>query len=163
MTPDEPLYVEELEVGREWVSAGRVVTAADVSGFADLTGDRNPLHLDPEYARSTPFRRCVAHGLLGLSLAGGLGLSAPPVRVVAVLGIESWEFLAPVYVGDAIRVRQRVLSVEPHGRGRRGVVRWRVEVETVAGRAVQSGVTVLLVEARNRLRAGGAGEEPLAA
>ena len=44
-----------------------MVTAEDVSAFADLAGDRNPVHLDPAFARTTPFRRCIAHGLLGLS------------------------------------------------------------------------------------------------
>ena len=149
----EPLYFEDLTVGREWVSSARVVTASDVSVFADLTGDHNLLHLDPEYARATPFRRCIAHGLLGLSLAGGLSQSSPAVRVVAFLGLENWEFRSALYIGEVIRVRQRVLSRDRYGRGRRGVVRWQAEVLTGDGRVVQSGVTVLLVEARNPITA----------
>lgn len=148
---DEPLHFEDLGIDREWISSERVVTANDVSNFADLTGDRNPLHLDPEYARSTPFRRCIAHGLLGLSLAGGLSLEAPRVRVVAFMGIENWEFRNALYIDEVIRVRQRVLSKERYGRGRRGIVRWRVEVLMRDERVAQSGIIALLVEARNTI------------
>lgn len=147
----EPLHFEDLTVGREWISSERVVTANDVSVFADLTGDHNPLHLDPEHARNTPFRRCIAHGLLGLSLAGGLSQSSPSVRVVAFMGIENWEFRNALYIDEPIRVRQRVLSRDRYGRGRRGIVRWHAEVLLRDGRVAQSGVIVLLVEARNAI------------
>ena len=93
-----------------------------MAAFADLTGDRNPVHLDPEFARATPFRRCIAHGLLGLSLAGDLTTAATPKRTVAFLGLREWYFRAPVYIGDAIRATSRVTEKELQGRGRRGMV-----------------------------------------
>ena len=151
---DERLYFEELVPGREWVSAARVVTAADVAAFAALTGDRNPVHLDPAFARSTPFRRCVAHGLLGLALTGGMAWTTTPVRLVAFLGLREWHFRAPIYFGDAIRAKSRVLETELQGRGRRGIVTWRVEVLNQDGRLVQEGVTTMLVETA---RCGGRG------
>ena len=147
------LYFDDLAVGSEWVSGERVVTAEDVAGFAELTGDRNPVHLDPAFARTTPFRRTIAHGLLGLSLAGGLSLSAPRLKVVALVRLEGWEFHAPVFVGETIRVRQSVESLELQGRGRRGLARLRVEVLTADGRLAQSGVTALLLEVRARAAA----------
>jgi len=143
----ELLYFEELEIGGEWTSEARTVSTGDVTAFADLTGDRNPIHLDPEFARTTPFRRCIAHGLLGLSLAGGLTTTAAPARTVAFLGLKEWHFRAPVYIGDAIRVTNRVLEKELQGRGRRGTVVWQVRVVNQDGRVVQEGVTVTLVEA----------------
>jgi 3-hydroxybutyryl-CoA dehydratase len=151
---EEPLLFDDLEVGREWVSPERVVTAADVLAFADLTGDRQPIHLDPEFARATPFRRCIAHGLLGLSLGSGLGYQAPPLRVVAFAGLREWHFRSPVFVGDAIRLRQRVVAKERRPHGRRGVVTWQVAILNQDGRVVQEGVTVLIVSAR------GGGSEP---
>jgi 3-hydroxybutyryl-CoA dehydratase len=141
------LYFEDLEEGREWESDGRVVTAADVAAFADLTGDRSPIHLDPEFARRTPFRRCIAHGLLGLSLAGGLTAAATPARTVAFVGLREWHFRAPVYVGDVVRTRSRVLRRELRGRGRRGAVVWRVQLVNQHGQVVQEGITETLVEA----------------
>ena len=58
---------------RTWKSSGRTVTETDVVMFAGLTGDYNPLHIDHEYVKDTPFRRPIAHGLLGVSLVAGLG------------------------------------------------------------------------------------------
>ncbi len=145
--PDTPLYFEDLEVGREWVSDGRAVTAADLTVFADLTGDHSPIHTDPEFARSTPFRRCVAHGLLGLSLTGGLTAVSVPARTVAFLGMQEWHFRAPIYPGDTLRARTRVLSKELQGRGRRGLVVWKILLVNQDDRVVQEGITETLVEA----------------
>jgi 3-hydroxybutyryl-CoA dehydratase len=142
----EPLYFDELEVGQEWVSGGRTVTEADIAAFADLTGDRSPIHLDPNFARATPFRRCIAHELLGLSMGGGLSLGAPRVRTAAFLGLREWHFRAPVYLGDTIRVRTSVLEKELQGRGRRGKVVWRVQFLNQSDRIVQEGITLTLVE-----------------
>ena len=143
---ESPLSFDDLEVSQEWESDGREVTQADIAAFADLTGDRSPVHVDPHYARKTLFRRCIAHGLLGLSLSSGLSLSAPAVRTVAFLGLREWHFRAPVYPGDTIRTRVCVLEKERQGRGRRGTVVWRVQVLNQSGRVVQEGVTLTLVE-----------------
>jgi acyl dehydratase len=147
MFTNETVGLDGLEVGQEWESPARQVTRADIDAFAHLTGDLNPIHIDPEFARSTPFRQCIAHGLLGLSFAAGLIREHPPVRTVAFLGLREWRFLAPVFPGDVIRVRSRVLAKELRGRGRRGVVVWRVSVLSQSGQVVQEGVTETVVEA----------------
>jgi acyl dehydratase len=147
----ESLYFDDLAVGQEWVTAERTVTAADVSTFAELTGDRQPIHLDPEFARTTPFRRPIAHGLLGLSVGSGLLLKAPPLRIQALLGLRDWHFRLPVFPGDTVHVRQRVLAIEPRSRGRRGAVTWQVRLVNQDGRVAQEGVSVLLVEGRGAL------------
>jgi 3-hydroxybutyryl-CoA dehydratase len=146
--PGEPLCFEELDVGAEWTSEPRTITDADVRAFADLTDDRNPVHLDPEFAKTTPFRRCIAHGLYGLALIGGMTRTAPPTRTIAFLGLREWHFRAPIYIGDAIRVRSKVLEKELQGRGRRGVVVSLVQIVNQDGRVVQEGVTSTLIETR---------------
>jgi len=144
---DETIYgYDQLEVNQQWDSASRTVTVEDVTAFAHLTWDRNPIHTDPEYARKTPFRRCIAHGLLGLSFAAGLLGDSPPVRTVAFLGLREWWFLAPVFPGDVIRVRCSVAEKTLRGRGRRGEVVWRIQVLNQDDQVVQEGVTVTLVE-----------------
>src|SRR5438874_10340119 len=90
------LYFDDLSVGQEWESQGRTVTEADIVNFAGLSGDFNPLHVDHEFARGTPFRRPIAHGLLVMAVGSGLGLYAPPMRTLAILGIREWHFRAPV-------------------------------------------------------------------
>ena len=152
---DEPLYFDQLTVDGAWTSEPRTVTAADVLTFADLTGDRNPVHLDPEFARTTPFRRCIAHGLLGLAMVGGLGWKTPRARTLAFLELREWHFRAPIFPDDAIRIRSRVLEKQLQGRGRRGMVVWEVVVLNKDDRVVQEGIIVTLVETA---RAGGSAE-----
>ena len=115
----DALYFDQLEVGREWVSDPRLVRPDDVQQFADLTGDHSPVHVNPAFAATTPFRQCTAHGLLVMSLGGGLTLNARrPVRTLASFaGIREWRFVGPVFFGDEIRVRNRVEAVNAARRG----------------------------------------------
>ena len=144
----EHLYFDDVAVGQEWESLGRTVTQADIVNFAGLSGDFNPIHIDHEYAKTTVFRRPIAHGLLVLSIGSGLGLMFPPMRTVAFMGIKEWHFREPVFIGDTIRARARVLEKEMRSRGRRGVVTWHKQVVNQDGKIVQEGTTVTLVEGR---------------
>jgi acyl dehydratase len=156
------LYFDDVEVGQEWESLGRTITEADIVNFAGLSGDFNPIHIDHEFARSTPFRRPIAHGLLVLSVASGLGLNAPPMRTLAFLGMSDWQFKGPVFVGDTVRVRGKVLAKELRGRGRRGVITWGRAVVNQEGKVVQEGVSVTLVEGRAAHAAAAATPPPAA-
>lgn len=145
---DNHLFFDDVAVGQEWLSLGRTVTEADIVNFAGLSGDFNPVHLDHEFARSTPFRRPIAHGLLVWSVGSGLGLYAPPMRTLAFLSVREWYFREPVFVGDTIRVRSKVIEREARGRGRRGVLTWERQILNQEQKVVQEGVTVTLVEGR---------------
>jgi acyl dehydratase len=138
----------QLSVGDEWESPARTITEADVVHFAALTGDFNPIHVDHESARKTPFGRPIAHGLLVLSYAAGLTSAAPRVDTIAFLGIKEWIFHLPVFFGDTIRVRSRVEALEPRAKGRRGVVTWHRRIVNQSGEIVQEGRTQTLVHAR---------------
>jgi acyl dehydratase len=142
------LYFDDVEVGQEWESLGRTVTEADIVQFAGLSGDFNPIHVDHEFARSTPFRRPIAHGLLVFSIATGLGLYTPPMRTLAILSVKDWQFKTPVFAGDTLRVRCSVLEKEVRSRGRRGVVTWRRTIVNQEGKVAQEGTTLTLVEGR---------------
>ena len=142
------LAFEDLTVGDEWESPRRTVTEADVVGFAGLSGDFNPLHVDHESARDGPFGRPVAHGLLGLSIASGLASHSPLVATQAFLAILEWKFVAPIAFGDTIRVITRVAALEPRSRGRRGVVTWHRRLVNQHGKTVQEGLTQTLVRGR---------------
>jgi acyl dehydratase len=142
------LYFDDVAVDQEWQSPGRTVTQADIVNFAGISGDFNPIHLDAEFAKNTPFHQPIAHGLLVFSIASGLGLFSPPMRTIAFLGIRDWQFLGPVFIGDTIRVRTRVLEKTPRARGRRGEIAWQRQILNQAGKVVQEGVTLTLVEGR---------------
>jgi 3-hydroxybutyryl-CoA dehydratase len=142
------LFFDELAVGDEWQSPRRTVTEADVVGFAGISGDFNPLHVDHVAAERGPFRRPVAHGLLGLAIASGLASHSPAVETLAFLAILEWKFLQPIGFGDTIRVVTRVAALEPRGRGRRGVVTWHRRIVNQSGETLQEGLTQTLVRSR---------------
>jgi acyl dehydratase len=142
------LYFDDVEVGQEWLSGGRTVTEADVVNFAGFSGDFNPIHIDHEFARGTPFRRPIAHGFAVFSIASGLGVMSPPVRTVAMLRVRYWNFQLPVFAGDTVRVRSRVVEKTPRGRGKRGEVVWYRGVVNQDGKVVQEGEIVTLLECR---------------
>jgi 3-hydroxybutyryl-CoA dehydratase len=142
------LYFDDLEVGHEWQSGGRTVTEADIVNFAGFSGDFNPIHIDHEFAKSTAFRRPIAHGFGVFSIASGLGVMTPPVRTLAMLRVNKWAFLSPVFAGDTIKCVTRVVEKSLRGRGKRGEVVWYRGVVNQDGKIVQEGELVTLVEAR---------------
>jgi acyl dehydratase len=99
------MYFEEFHVGTEVVTQARTITEADIVNFAGVSGDFNTIHTDAEYAKTTPFGERVAHGLLGLSVASGLGmqLSFLDGTVIAFTGLD-WKFKNPIKIGDTIHM-----------------------------------------------------------
>lgn len=142
------LYFDDVKIGQEWETLGRTVTEADIVNFAGLSGDFNPIHVDHAFAKETPFKMPIAHGLLVLSMASGLGLNCPPMRTLAFVAIREWNFRFPVFIGDTLRVRVKVVEKELRSRGRRGQIVWQRQITNQETKVVQEGTTVTLVEAR---------------
>ena len=112
----EKSYLEDFKVGERAVSPGRTVTEADIVMFASLSGDWNELHTNAEYMKNSVFGQRIAHGMLTLSIASGLGFRTrgrPPVEVLAFLGMDKVRFVAPVFIGDTIRVEAEVIEARP--------------------------------------------------
>jgi acyl dehydratase len=148
MFTEQHLYFDDVEVGQEWDSPGRTITETDIVNFAGLSGDFNPIHMDHAFAQTTPFRRPIAHGLLVLSIASGLGTYSPPMRTIAFLKFREWILRGPVFIGDTIHVHSAVLEKELRGRGRRGSIAWQKQTINQDGKVVQEGITETLVEGR---------------
>jgi acyl dehydratase len=87
-----------------------------IDTFADVTGDHQFIHVDPEAAAKTPFGGTVAHGFLTLSLlsqmAAGVMLVPPTMRMAVNYGFEKIRFIAPVRSGKSVRGRFTLVSVE---------------------------------------------------
>ena len=142
------LYFDDVEIGQQWESLSRTVTETDIVTFAGLSGDFNPIHMDHEFAKTTIFQRPIAHGLLVWSISSGLGMYAPPMRTLAFMSVREWVFKEPVFIGDTIRLRTKVLEKEARAHGRRGVITWRRQIFKQDGKIVQEGTTLTLVEGR---------------
>lgn len=118
------LRYEDIELGTQFESAAHIVTPADIAGFADVTRDHHPLHLDAAYAKSRGFPAVIAHGLFGLSLMEGLKseLKLYEETSVASLGWDAVRFKAPIVAGDRLRVRFRFVEKRPTRSPERGIV-----------------------------------------
>jgi acyl dehydratase len=86
------------------------LTAESVESFARLTGDRNPLHFDEAFAAQTRFGRLVVQGGLTTGLLHAVVAMDLPGPGTVFLS-QSWKFTAPVFIGDTITARVKVLSL----------------------------------------------------
>ena len=139
------LHFEDLHVGDRWETRARTITEADIVNFACMTGDLDPLHVDHEFAKSTPFGKPIAHGLMGLAWVAGLGCNSPAVNTAAFLSIERWEFHRPAHVGDTVRAINEVAELAPKGR-RYGQVVWLRKLVNQNDEVIQSGRLHTLVQ-----------------
>lgn len=144
----QPLSFDDVQVGDRWISLGRTITETDLVNFAGLTGDYDPLHVDHEFARLTPFGRRIAHGLLGLSLVAGLGSHSPWMQTAAFLRIVEWKFQKPMFIGDTVHVETEVVEKQRSKGRRRGTIVWQRSLVNQAGEIVQTGTTETLVQIR---------------
>jgi acyl dehydratase len=87
----------------------RTVTADDVERFAELTGDRNPLHFDEDFASRTRFGRLVAQGGIVAGLFNALVATELPGPGSVFLHQE-WDYPAPVFVGDTVTAEAEVIE-----------------------------------------------------
>jgi 3-hydroxybutyryl-CoA dehydratase len=105
------LFFEDLALG---VSRERIyrVDEALVAAFAQVSGDRNPVHLDAEYAAATPFKQRVAHGMLGAAfISAVIGMDLPGPGAVYVS--QSLRFKRPVNLGDEVSASASVTALDP--------------------------------------------------
>ncbi len=86
------------------------VTPERVAAYAEITGDRNPLHFDEEFASRTRFGRLVAHGGITTGILHALVAEDMPGPGTVFLS-QDWKFTAPVYIGDTITATAEVLGV----------------------------------------------------
>jgi 3-hydroxybutyryl-CoA dehydratase len=119
----------------------KTVTEADVTTFAGLIGDFNPIHVDAEYARKSRFGQRVAHGMFTAGLiATVLGNKLPGPGAIHLS--QQIEFLAPVFIGDTITATVEVSAWRPEKR----IITLKTDAYNQAGKQVVTGKAVLLVD-----------------
>ena len=112
--PFQTYYFEDLSLGmRETIA--KTVMNEDVIGFAELSGDHNPIHLSEHFARKTRFGGRIVHGLYTASLISAvIGMRLPGPGAVYIS--QSLNFLGPVKIGDVIDVSVEVVELTEKGR-----------------------------------------------
>jgi acyl dehydratase len=145
----EGRWFEEFEAGQTFETGVRRIGEAEVLAFAELSGDRNPLHLDEDYARTSVFGERVAHGALGLAVATGLvnQLGLTRGTLVALAGV-TWDFVKPIRFGTTVRGQLTVESVRDTSRPDRGMMVLGVALVDEDGDVVQRGTFRMLVRRR---------------
>jgi len=136
-------YLEDITQGMQALTA-RTITDADVTLFAGISGDTNPLHLNEAFAAKTRFKTRIVHGMLTTSLWSTLVGTRLPGPGCAYLRQET-TFTAPVHAGETVTASVTVTEVIPE--------KQRVHLAcacTVAGRTVAVGNAVVWVPKRKR-------------
>jgi len=142
------LYWEDWEIGKEYVSASRTITEADIVHFAGISGDYNPLHIDEEYCKKTIFGTRIAHGPLVYSIAAGLlfQLHLYDDTLIAFLGFDSLKFTKHVIAGDTITVKISILEKRETSKPDRGVMKRSLKVYNQNNEMVQDAVQAFLLK-----------------
>lgn len=124
------LYWEEFEKGQVFDHRpGRTITEADNVLFCSMTMNTQPLHLDHEWAKGTPFGRPVVNGILTFALAVGMSVrDLTEGTLIANLGYEDLRHPNPVFHGDTIRAKSEVLDKRLTSKPGRGIVTIRTVV-----------------------------------
>ncbi len=113
--PRGTICIEDLEIGMTR-SLRKTVTDRDIELFAEVSTDRNPVHLDDAYARDTIFQGRIAHGMLTAGLVSAVIGEQLPGHGTVYLG-QSLKFLAPVRPGDCVLAEVSVTAID-HARRR---------------------------------------------
>ena len=109
--PHAGLFFEDLAVGMR-AELSRDVAEADVVGFAQVTGDVNPVHLDAAYAATTMFKERIAHGMLSAGyISALLGVHLPGPGAIYVS--QTLSFRRPVKLGATVHAQVEVTALDP--------------------------------------------------
>ncbi len=125
----QTLFFEDLAVGMT-ERLSKTVSSSDVIGFAEVTGDRNPIHLSEHFAAKTTFGTRIAHGLYTASLISAvLGTRLPGPGAIYIS--QTLNFRAPVKIGDTVEVAVEVKELVPEKFRARLACTCSVDGETV--------------------------------
>ena len=148
-------YFEELEIGETLVTAKHTVTEADITNFANVSGDNFYAHMDTTSLDGTIFTGRVAHGYFILSKAAGLFVDAKKGPVLLNYGIDECRFTKPVYPGATIGVRLTVKEKTAQEKRTeddiaKGIVKWLVDVYDETGETVAIATILTMVKMQDQ-------------
>ncbi len=148
-------YFEDLQIGDTLITAKHTVTEADITNFANVSGDNFYAHMDATSLEGTIFEGRVAHGYFVLAKAAGLFVDAKKGPVLLNYGIDECRFTKPVYPGMTIGVKLTVKQKTDQEKRdetdiAKGIVRWLVDVYDETGETVAIATILTMVKKRNQ-------------
>lgn len=148
-------HFEDLQIGETLVTAKHTVTEADITNFANVSGDNFYAHMDATSLEGTIFERRVAHGYFILAKAAGLFVDAKKGPVLLNYGIDECRFTKPVYPGATIGVRLTVKEKTAQEKRSeediaKGIVKWLVDVYDETGETVAIATILTMVKMRKQ-------------
>lgn len=148
-------YFEELTIGETLVTAKHTVTEADITNFANVSGDNFYAHMDATSLEGTIFEQRVAHGYFILSKAAGLFVDAKKGPVLLNYGIDECRFTKPVYPGMTIGVKLTVKEKTAQEKRTpediaKGIVKWLVDVYDQTGETVAIATILTMVKMKDQ-------------
>ena len=146
-------YFEELEIGQTYTTHRHTVTEADITSFAQVSGDNFYAHVDATSLEGTLFTGRVAHGYYILSKAAGMFVDPRKGPVLLNYGLDECRFTKPVYPGMTIGVQLTVKEKVAQDRRddtdiAKGIVRWLVDVTDETGETVAVATILTMVKKR---------------
>jgi len=149
------MHFEELEIGHTYHTAKHTVTEADITNFANVSGDHFYAHMDGTSLEGTIFEQRVAHGYFILSKAAGLFVDAKKGPVLLNYGIDECRFTKPVYPGATIGVRFSVKEkIDQEKKDEediaKGIVKFLVDVYDETGETVALATILTMVKKINQ-------------
>lgn len=144
-------HFEELTIGETWITHKHTVTEADITNFANVSGDNFYAHMDKTSLEGTIFEDRVAHGYFILSKAAGLFVEPKKGPVLLNYGLDEARFVKPVYPGTTIGVKFTVKEkIDQEKRDEvdiaKGIVKFLVDVYDETGESVAIATILTMVK-----------------
>lgn len=123
---------------------GKTITETDLVLFAGISGDFNPMHVNKEYAKNTPYGKRIVHGIVSVSLiAGVLGMKLPGAGTVHVS--QKVDFKKPVFIGDTLTAVAEILEKFTKKDGKLRFLRIKTDVYNQNNEIVTDGEALVII------------------
>ncbi len=128
------------EIGQK-ATFSKKISEQDVDAFAEIIGDKNPLHLDENYAKGTRFGQRIAHGAFTMGLiSAALGMELPGPGTVYLS--QTIKFIKPVFLNDTITATVEITAIRPD----KGLLTFRTDCANQKGEKIAEGEAVVFHE-----------------
>lgn len=145
------VYFEDIVLDEEISTARRTILESDVSTFAGLSGDFNPLHIDDEFAKTTVFGKRIAHGILGVAIMTGQVNQLGLFEGTTIAFMEGTnKFKNPIMIGSTVNTIIVPRKKTPTKNPSRGIAEYDVFLKDQEGKILIEAKWTLMIACKNK-------------